>query len=32
MPSRATTEGLSIPLIGFCGEEPETVWRSKRDE
>lgn len=26
MPSRETTEGLSLPLIGFCGETPETAW------
>ncbi len=29
MPSRETTEGLSVPLIGFCGEEPETAWTEK---
>ena len=26
IPSRETTEGLDIPLIGFCGEDPETAW------
>lgn len=26
MPSRETTEGLSVPLIGFCGEDPGTAW------
>ena len=25
-PSTETTDGLSMPLIGFCGETPETAW------
>lgn len=25
-PSRRTHEGLSVPLIGFCGETPEAAW------
>lgn len=28
-PSRETHEGLSVPLIGFCGETPEAAWTEK---
>lgn len=27
-PSRETTEGLTVPLIGLCGEDPESAWTS----
>lgn len=26
MPSRETTEGLTVPLIGFCDEDPKSAW------
>ena len=25
-PSRETTEGLTVPLIGFCSADPESAW------
>ena len=27
-PSRETTDGVTVPLIGFCGEDPESAWTS----